>query len=98
MASSLEQKKATFDQDHAAGGLSRRKLRIKSGDVVTVSLVANGPQSPYRVILRFKSGTTIQRPVGHFAACSPQEAVRLAWKAIRPQRVVEREGWSWVEE
>lgn len=97
MVSSLNLKKATFDQDRAAGGAGRRKLKVKSGDVVTVSLVASGV-SPYRVILRFKSGLTIQREVGRFPAASPEEAVRLGWQAIRGCQIVEREGWSWMEE
>ena len=87
----------TFTQDRAAGGAGRRKLRIKSGDIVTVSLVGSGSRSPYRVILRFKSGLTIQREVGRFEAASPEEAVSFGWKAIRHEQIVEREGWSWLE-
>lgn len=98
MASSFELKRATSDQDRAAGGPEKRKLRVRSGDVVTVSLVASGKQSPYRVILRFKSGLTIQREVGRFAAASPQEAMRLGWQAVRAEKLVEREGWSWVDQ
>lgn len=98
MATSETLKRATFDQDHAAGGLERRKMRIKSGDVVTVSLSTSTPRSPYRVILRFKSGLTVQREVGTFPAASPHEAVKLGWQTIRAEKIVEREGWSWVEE
>lgn len=98
MASSLQLGKAAFDQDRAAGGAGRRKLRVKSGDVVTVSLVATNARSPYRVILRFKSGLTIQREVGRFTATSPGEAVRLAWQGIRTDKIVEREGWAWIED
>ena len=98
MATSLQLSKAAIDQDRAAGGLGRRKLRVKSGDVVTVSLVATNAESPFRIILRFKSGLTIQREVGRFPAASPSEAVRLAWQAIRADKIAEREGWVWVEE
>jgi translation initiation factor IF-1 len=90
--------KATLDQDHAAGGSHRRKLKIKSGDIVSVSLVTSGTKSPYRVVMRFKSAITVQREVGRFDAASPAEAVRQAWKVIRPEQVVEREGWSWVSQ
>ena len=90
--------KATLSQDHAAGGAERRKLKIKSGDTVTVSLVTSGTKSPYRVVMRFKSAITVQREVGRFEASSPAEAIKLAWKVIRPQKVVEREGWSWVSQ
>ena len=96
MSLSLTFTKATLDQDRAAGGAERRKLRIKSGDIVSVSLVTSGTKSPYRVVMRFKSAITVQREVGRFDAASPAEAIKLAWSAIRPQRVVEREGWSWV--
>lgn len=96
MSLSLTFAKAKLDQDRAAGGEERRKLRIKSGDIVSVSLVTSGTKSPYRVVMRFKSAITVQREVGKFEATSPSEAIKLAWKAIRPQKVVEREGWSWV--
>lgn len=98
MATSEMLKRATFDQDQAAGGAERRKLRIRSGDVVTVSLATSSPRPPYRVIMRFKSGLTVQREVGTFPAASPHEAVKLGWQAIRAEKIVEREGWSWVEE
>lgn len=87
----------TLQQDRAAGGLSRRKLRIKSGDVVTVSLAVSGKSSPYRVILRFKSGLTVQRPVASLGAENPSEALALAWARIRQDRIVEQYGWEWVE-
>lgn len=87
----------TLQQDRAAGGLGRRKLRITSGDVVTVSLAVSGKASPYRVILRFKSGLTVQRPVATVEAASPAEALKLAWGRIREDKVVEKHGWQWVE-
>lgn len=87
---------ATRNQDNAAGGADRRKLRIKSGDTVTVSLVTSSDKSPYRVVMRFKSAITVQREVGRFEAATPAEAVKMAWNVIRPQKIVEREGWSWV--
>lgn len=98
MLLSMKYLKATIDQDQAAGGIDRRKLKIKSGDIVSVSLITRGTKSPYRVVMRFKSALTIQREVGRFEASSPSEAIKLAWKAIRPQKVVEREGWQWVHQ
>lgn len=91
MSLSLTFQKAKRDQDQAAGGIDRRKLKIKSGDIVTVSLVTSKRKSPYRVVMRFKSAITVEREVGRFEAPSPSEAIKLAWKAIRPQKVVERE-------
>ena len=88
----------TMQQDRAAGGLARRKLRIRSGDVVTVSLSLNGKASPYRVILRFKSGgLTVQRPVATLEAATPYDALKLAWARIRDDKVVEQYEWQWVE-
>jgi len=87
-----------MQQDRAAGGLARRKLRIKSGDVVTVSLAVSGKASPYKVILRFKSGLTVQRPVATLDASSPHDALKLAWLRIREDRIVEQYGWQWIED
>lgn len=88
----------TMQQDRAAGGLSRRKMRIRSGDIVTVSLSVSGKASTYRAILRFKSGgLTVQRPVATFEAASPYEALKLAWARIREDRIVEQNQWQWVE-
>lgn len=88
----------SMQQDRAAGGVSRRKLRIRSGDVVTVSLSISNKASPYRVILRFKSGgITHQRPVATVDAPAPYEALKLSWERIRSEKVVEKNGWEWVE-
>jgi hypothetical protein len=88
----------TMQQDRAAGGLARRKMRIRSGDVVTVSLSVNGKASPFRVILRFKSGgLTVQRPVATLEASTPYEALKLAWETMRRDRIVEQFEWRWVE-
>jgi len=87
----------SLQQDRAAGGVSRRKMRITSGDVVTVSLAVSGKASPFRVILRFKSGLTVQRPVAILEAESSAEALKLAWTLIRENKVVEQHGWQWVE-
>lgn len=86
-----------FQQDRAAGGISRRKLRITSGDVVTVSLAVSGKASPYRVILRFKSGLTVQRHVASLEATSPEEALKLGWALIRENKIAENYGWQWLE-
>jgi hypothetical protein len=87
-----------LQQDRAAGGVHRRKLRITSGDVVTVSLVVSGSASPYRVIMRFKSGLTVQRPVAKLDAPSPYEALKLAWSRIREEQIVEKYGWRWIDD
>ena len=89
---------ATIEQDKAAGGVARRKIRIKSGDVVTASLYLTGTTSPYRAVLRFKSGLTVQRPIGEFVAESRFEALKAGWKMLREdKKIMESFGWSWVE-
>lgn len=89
---------ATIEQDKAAGGVERRKIRIKSGDVVTASLSVTGTVSPYRAVLRFKSGLTVQRPIGKIVAESRFEALKAGWKMLREEKMMESFGWSWVDE
>jgi len=88
---------AALEQDKAAGGAELRKMRTKSGGVVTVSLEIFESGATARVILRFKwCAATVQRPVGIVTASSRFEALKLGWKIIREQKIVEKEGWSWV--
>lgn len=88
---------AVTRQNQAAGGAERRKMRIRNGEIFTVSLAASGTKSPYRVILRFKNGgTTIQRPVDIFAAPSPFDAITQGWAKIREDNLIDQYGWSWV--
>ena len=94
---SLSYLKSALDQDKAAGGANLRKLKIRSGDTVTVSLATSSTKSPYRVILRFKSGLTVQREVGRFDAACAAQAIDHAWKVIRFLIVVEKEGKSRIE-
>lgn len=97
----LRNRMAALEQDIAAGGTSLRKMRVQTGDVVTVSLSLSSKEShrkgAVRVILRFKwGGRTVQRPVATVQASSRSEALKLGWKAIREKRIAEQEGWSWV--
>lgn len=95
MASSMTL--ATMEQDKAAGSGARRKIRIKSGDVVTASLAMTGTASPYRAVLRSKSGLTVQRPIGQIVAESKFEALKAGWKLLRDEKIAEGFGWQWVE-
>ena len=89
---------AALEQDRAAGGVDRRKLRIKSGEIVTVSLSLRSVGEKHRVILRFKTGgTTIQRPVGNIEAPSRFEALKQSWALLREGQLAEKERWSWIE-
>ncbi len=88
---------AAMAQDRAAGGSEMRKMRTKSGEVVTVSLSVSGTGEKLRVILRFKTGgATVQRPVATVTATSQFQALKLGWALIREQKIVEKDGWSWV--
>jgi hypothetical protein len=90
---------ATLEQDRAAGGLDRRKMKIRSGEVVTVSLTVGGSKSPHTVALRFKSGgLTVNRPVGRVEASSRFEALKLGWQKVREEKIAEQNQWSWVTE
>ena len=40
----------------------------------------------------------MQREVGRFDASCAAQAIDHAWKVIRPLKIVEKEGWSWVED
>lgn len=86
-----------LEQDKAAGGAALRKMRTTMGGVVTVSLSVSDSIGGSRVILRFKwGGATVQRLVGTVTAASRFEALKLGWKMIREEKIVEKEGWSWV--
>lgn len=88
-----------MEQDKAVGGENLRKARIKSGDIVTISLsLTETLKGNTSVMLRFKTGSsTIQRQVGSVMAPTRFEALKLAWKLIRDEKIVGKEGWSWVE-
>lgn len=88
---------AALVQDRAAGGSDLRKMRTKTGEIVTVSLAVSDSGAASRVILRFKTGgATVQRLVGTVTAPSHFHALKLGWKMIRDEKIVEKEGWSWV--
>lgn len=92
---------ATMEQDRAAGGLERRKMKIRSGEVVIVSLAISGTgvKTPYSIIMRFKSGgLTVSRPVGKIQGDSRFELLKLGWARIREDKIAESNQWSWVTE
>ncbi|MCW5644034.1 MAG: hypothetical protein KIT63_18185 [Rhodoferax sp.] len=92
---------ATMEQDRAAGGQDRRKLKVRSGDVVVVSLAISGTgiKTPFSVAMRFKSGgMTIARPVGKIDGESRFAVLRKGWVMVREERIAERNGWQWLAE
>lgn len=94
---SRQTRRAAAEQDAAAGGPGLRKMQTRTGDVVTVSLSVSPSGGALRIILRFKwGGRTVQRPVATIKAVSRAEALREGWRRIRDEKIVEKEGWSWV--
>ena len=87
---------STIEQDRAAGGIERRKLRIQSGDVVTASLQLSGKAPLFTLTLRFKSGPTVSRPVGKISASTRFEALKLGWEKVREEKLAEKNSWSWI--
>lgn len=89
---------AALEQNRAAGGADQRRMLTRSREAVTVSLdVTASTDGTYRARLRFKSGgSTVQRPVGKFTASNRFQALKLAWSALKTEKIAEKEGWSWV--
>lgn len=74
-----------------------RRLRTKSGDLVTVSVALNASGMGWRGTLRFKmGGMTVQRPLGAFEAETEFAALKAAWTLLRSPGFVEKEGWAWL--
>ena len=92
---------ATMEQDKAAGGLERRKMRIRSGEIVVVSL-AIGPKSAggrRGVTMRFKSGgLTVGRLVGRLEEAGRGELLKSGWEKVREEKLAEQNQWSWLVE
>ena len=89
---------AALEQNRAAGGAEQRRMLTRSREAVTVSIDATAStDGTYRARLRFKSGgSTVQRPVGKFTAPNRFQALKLAWSALKSERIAEKEGWSWA--
>ena len=80
----MSQLSSTMEQDRAAGGLGRRKLRTKSGDIVVVSLAINSLSNKmsHSVTMRFKmGGLTVSRSVGQFEGETRFEILKKAPRA-----------------
>ena len=89
---------AALEQDRAAGGADQRRMLTRSRESVTVSMdVTASTDGTYRARLRFKSGgSTVQRPVGKFSAPNRFQALKLAWSALKAEKIAEKEGWTWI--
>ena len=93
---SLKQRHSTFLQDAAAGGIERRKIKIKSGDVVTISISVKAKGDQFQPTLRFKSGLTVQRSLDLVEADNSTEALRISWRNLRNSKYIEKQGWTWM--
>jgi hypothetical protein len=90
---------AAIEQDGAAGGAEFRKMRLKSGNVVTVSLAVSISASRAYGVLRFKHDKmTFRLSVGRLKSMSSKtEVLAHGWKLVRDQKIVEKNDWgSWV--
>lgn len=90
-----------MEQDRAAGGPDRRKMKIRSGEVVVVSLAISGTgvKTPFGVTMRFKSGgMTVARSVGRVEGESRFDLLKKGWAKVRDEQVAEKNEWSWVVE
>jgi len=99
--SRMSQLSSTMEQDRAAGGLERRKMRTKSGDVVIVSLAigSSKDKSLNNVTMRFKmGGLTVSRLVGNIEGGTRGEILKNGWAKIRSDKIAEQNQWSWVSE
>ena len=94
---SLIQTLSTHTQDIAAGGITKRKLKINSGDIVTVSIVCRNKNSPYSMQLRFKNGPTYNKTLGKIEASSERQAIKEAWLKVKKEKFCESFGWEWVD-
>jgi DhnA family fructose-bisphosphate aldolase class Ia len=89
---------AASEQDKAAGGAQFRKLRIQTGEVVTASLALSVSAASAYAVLRFKhEKQTFRQTVGRLKkAASRHEMLTVAWRLVREQKAIEKNGWSWV--
>lgn len=97
----MSQLSSTMEQDRAAGGLDRRKLRTKSGDIVVASLAINSLSNKvsHSVTMRFKmGGLTVSRLVGQVEGETRFEILKKAWAKVREDKLAEQNQWSWVSE
>ncbi len=88
------------EQNEAAGGSERRKLRLPEGTIVTASVaVRRYPKIPNQCYgyLQFKTQRkTVTKYIGRVTARSRAESLRLGWELLRSRRLVESLGWIWV--
>ena len=92
---------ATMEQNKAAGGLDRRKIVTRSGDIYIVSLAISGTgvKTPYGITMRFKTGgLTVSRSVGKVNGANRFEILQAGWKKVRDDKVAEQNQWHWLVE
>ena len=94
-------KDGQHEQDLAAGGNERRRLRLTDGTIVMVSVAARRyartPNQCYGY-LQFKvHGKTVTKYIGRVTAKDRAESLRIGWELLRSRNLVESFGWSCVE-
>ncbi len=92
-------RKASEDQDRAAGGVQMRKVKLLDGVVATASVSVQLFPRGYQQwgYLRFKVGGKTRRCyIGKVSADTLDESLAVGWRMVREMRVLERAGWSWL--
>ena len=97
MTTNLSQKfkNSVLEQNAAAGGQDRRKIYIKSGDLVTVSLELSPKTNGYKVSMRFKSGGCYRKVIGDVITGNRSQALLEGLKMLRKSDIIEKHGWKW---
>lgn len=96
MATKIEFKVARSQQDKAAGGNMKRKMYMRSGTVVTVSLELDKRLNGHAVSMRFKNGKGYKKLVGVTMAEDRLSALKEGWSLVRTSTILKDNGWKWV--
>lgn len=92
--------KGQREQDEAADGALRRKLRLADGTIVIASVSVRRftrSQNQCYGYLQFKSnGKTVTKYIGRVTAESRADSLHIGWNLLRSRKLVENFGWSWL--
>jgi hypothetical protein len=92
--------KSTKVQDKAAGGATRRQLRVEDGAIVVASVSVRSFKRSKQLYgyLQFKlDNKTVTRYIGNVSADSKFESLAKGWRTVRTRRIAEANGWTWAK-
>lgn len=94
--------KGTEEQNLAAGGNTKRLLRILNGKIVTVSVaVRNTPKNAKNkyAYMHYKTESkTFTKYIGPVGGSTHLESIAIGWKFLREKKIIESLNYQWVEE